>query len=124
MNIHVETYTASLNKKYEELCGDRVKIVRNADSCILVLADGLGSGVKANILATLTSEILSTMVAEGTTIEEAIQTITATLPVCRERGVAYSTFIIVQIFYDGRVYLAEYDSPDVIFLQGSPGWYF
>ena len=119
MNIHVETYTASLNKKYEELCGDRVKIVRNADSCILVLADGLGSGVKANILAPLTSEILSTMVAEGTTIEEAIQTITATLPVCRERGVAYSTFIIVQIFYDGRVYLAEYDSPDVIFLQGS-----
>ncbi len=111
MNIHVETYTASLNKKYEELCGDRVKIVRNADSCILVLADGLGSGVKANILATLTSEILSTMVAEGTTIEEAIQTITATLPVCHERGVAYSTFIIVQIFYDGRVYLAEYDSP-------------
>ncbi len=119
MKIHVETYTASLNKKYEELCGDRVKIVRNEESCILVLADGLGSGVKANILATLTSEILATMISEGTTIEEAISTITSTLPVCKERGVAYSTFIIVQIYYDGRVYMAEYDSPDVILLRGS-----
>ena len=117
MKIHVETYAASLNKKNEELCGDMVKVVRNAESCILVLADGLGSGVKANILATLTSEIPSTMLNEGTSIEEAIETITSTLPVCKTRGVAYSTFIVVQIFYDGRVFLAEYDSPNIILVR-------
>lgn len=117
MKIHVDTYSDSLNKKNEELCGDKVKIVRNEESCILVLADGLGSGVKANILATLTSEIISTMINEGTTIEEAIETVIATLPVCKDRGVAYSTFIVVQIFYDGRVFLAEYDSPNVILIR-------
>ena len=117
MKIHVETYQASLNKKYEELCGDKVKVTRSDDSCIVVLADGLGSGVKANILATLTSEILATMLAEGASIEDAVETITSTLPVCKERGVAYSTFIIAQIFYDGKVFLAEYDSPEVIWFR-------
>ncbi|MEG0289823.1 MAG: serine/threonine-protein phosphatase, partial [Erysipelotrichaceae bacterium] len=64
MKLLTETYFASLNKKNEELCGDKVKFVRNEEACIAVLADGLGSGVKANILATLTSEILSTMIGE------------------------------------------------------------
>lgn len=117
MKVHVETFHASLHKKNEELCGDKVKIARNEESCICVLADGLGSGVKANILATLTSEILSTMIAEKMDIEDAVETISATLPICQERKIAYSTFIVLQVFYDGRVYLEEYDSPNVIWMR-------
>lgn len=115
--IHVETYHASLNKKNEELCGDAVKILRNEDSCTVVLSDGLGSGVKANVLATLTSVILATMLNEGADLSDAIETIINTLPVCSERKVAYSTFTVCQIFYDGRVFMAEYDGPEVIVIR-------
>ncbi|MEG1638234.1 MAG: SpoIIE family protein phosphatase [Erysipelotrichaceae bacterium] len=117
MKLLTETYFASLNKKNEELCGDKVKFSHNEESCIAVLADGLGSGVKANILATLTSEILSTMIGEKMEIDDAVETISATLPICKERGIAYSTFIVLQVFYDGRVFLAEYDSPNVIWMR-------
>jgi len=86
-----------LKKKGEELCGDTVEIVRDAESTVIVLADGLGSGVKANILVTLTAKIIATMIRNHLGIEEVVKTIVETLPVCRLRGIAYSTFTVVQI---------------------------
>ena len=61
MEVSVETCWKSLNKIHEELCGDKVEILKTEDSDVVILADGMGSGVKANILATLTSKILRTM---------------------------------------------------------------
>ena len=61
----------SINHYGEQLCGDHVDIVENGDnSQVIVLADGLGSGVKASILSTLTSKIISTMMAEGLSVED------------------------------------------------------
>lgn len=57
-SITIETGYTSVNKHSETLCGDWVKVFENSDKKIIVLSDGLGSGVKANILSTLTSTIL------------------------------------------------------------------
>ena len=66
----------SLNHVGEQLCGDHIDIIeQNENSTVIVLADGLGSGVKACILSTLTSKIISTMVAEGLSIEDCVETI-------------------------------------------------
>lgn len=114
MNIFVETDYASINKQNEELCGDKVEIIRDKNSTIIVLADGLGSGVKANILATLTSKIIGTMLSEGASIDEAVETITNTLPLNKERGLAYSTFSILQVLNSGDSYLVQFDNPSAI----------
>ena len=61
----------SLNKVGEELCGDRVEVKNNPNGDFtMVLADGLGSGVKANILSTLTSKIIATMMDSEMTVED------------------------------------------------------
>ncbi len=117
MNVTTDMAWKSLNKYGEELCGDKVEIVKTADSDILILADGMGSGVKANILATLTSKILATMTAEGATIDECVETIASTLPICSVRKVAYATFSILQISHSGDAYLVEYDNPDCVFVR-------
>ena len=96
----------SLKKHHEELCGDCIQQANLDDSKIFVLADGLGSGVKANILSTLTSKIAITMLREGSTLEETIDTIVHTLPVCKQRHLAYSTFTLIKIFKDGHAYAA------------------
>lgn len=118
MSLFTDIGCGSLNKYGEELCGDKVEVSRNSDRGIIVLADGLGSGVKANILSTLTSKIIGTMLSEGSTIDEAVETIASTLPVCSERGIAYSTFSILEIYKSGEGYLVEFDNPPVISLKG------
>ena len=80
-NLCTEIGYGSLIKYGEQLCGDHVEVAECGDGIILVLADGLGSGVKANILASLTSRIISTMMAEDMSVEDCVSTMAATLPV-------------------------------------------
>ena len=113
----------SINHTGEQLCGDHVEVVEQEDSSsVIVLADGLGSGVKASILSTLTSKIISTMLAAGLSIEECVETIAATLPVCSVRGVAYSTFTIIRLINNQAAELIQYDNPQVIVLRNGENW--
>ncbi len=108
----------SINHFGEELCGDHVDVVeQNENSTVIVLADGLGSGVKASILSTLTSKIISTMMAAGLPIEECVSTIADALPVCSVRGVAYSTFTIIHLQNNEIAEIIQYDNPHVIVIR-------
>ena len=113
----------SINHYGEQLCGDHVDIVEPSDdSTVIVLSDGLGSGVKASILSTLTSKIISTMLAEGLSLEECVETIAATLPVCSVRGVAYSTFTIIHLKNNQVAELIQYDNPHAIVIRNEQVW--
>ena len=117
-NLCAEIGYKSINHDGEQLCGDHIDIVeQNEDSTVVVLADGMGSGVKASILSTLTSRIISTMMAAGLPLEECVKTIAATLPVCSVRGVAYSTFTIMHIIDSQTIELIQYDNPHIIYIR-------
>ncbi|MBR1737816.1 MAG: SpoIIE family protein phosphatase, partial [Firmicutes bacterium] len=108
----------SVNHYGEQLCGDHVEVIEKKDgNFVIVLADGLGSGVKASILSTLTSKIISTMISENIPIEECISTIADTLPVDKVREVAYSTFTIINMKSSGIAELIQYDTPHIIFIR-------
>ncbi len=108
----------SINHVGEQLCGDHVDMIdTDDDSSVIVLADGLGSGVKASILSTLTSKIISTMISAGLPLEECVSTIAATLPVCSVRGVAYSTFTLLNIIENKTAEIIQYDNPRVLLLR-------
>lgn len=117
-NLCADIGYKSINHFGEQLCGDHVDIVEQGEnSTVIVLADGLGSGVKASILSTLTSKIISTMMAEGLSLEDCVATIAATLPVCSVRGVAYSTFTIAHLVDNRDLELIQYDNPQAIFIR-------
>ena len=117
-NLCADIGWKSVNHEGEQLCGDHVDVVEQGEnSMVIVLADGLGSGVKASILSTLTSKIISTMMAEGLGLEDCVSTIAATLPVCSVRGVAYSTFSILHLIDNEIAEIIQYDNPMAILIR-------
>lgn len=118
-NLCADIGCSGLTHIGEYICGDHVEIVEQPEenSMVLVLADGLGSGVKAGILSTLTSKIISTMLAAGLELEDAVRTIANALPVCSERGIAYSTFTIIYLINYERAEIVQFDNPKIILLR-------
>ena len=122
-NLCTDVGYISVNKYGEQLCGDHVETIEQDDNAlVMVLADGLGSGVKASILSTLTSKILSTMMANSMSIEDCVSTVAATLPVCEKRKVAYSTFTVIRVSDSSQAEIIQYDNPHVILLRNGKNY--
>ncbi len=116
-SLFIESGGASICKYGEILCGDSWSVAPIEGGKILVLSDGLGSGVKANILATLTTGIATRLMERGLPLEEVVDTLSDTLPECKVRKIAYSTFTLIKVQEDGRAYLAEFENPPTFFLK-------
>jgi hypothetical protein len=113
----VEVAYRCLPKHGEELCGDAVRVKTTPGSLIVGLSDGLGSGVKAHILATLTVTIAVDMLEKGETLDELIETLADTLPECQVRRLAYATFTVLVVTNGRHAYLAEYDNPPLVLIR-------
>ncbi len=113
----VEVGSRSLCKHGEELCGDAVCIRTTADSLIVGLSDGLGSGADAHIMATLTATIAVGMLEKGETIDDAIEAMADTLPERHVDHLAYATFTVLKVTNGRHAYLVENDNPPLILIR-------
>ncbi len=128
MEFYIEVNSQQRNHDGERICGDVFlnRYLKEENRIIVVLSDGMGHGVKANILATLTSTMALNFTVEHKEAERIAEIIMNTLPVCSERKISYATFSIVDIESDGRTTILEYDNPPAIILRGKtpfePAW--
>ncbi len=119
-NIFVEIGFMQKKKHGQVVCGDTFlfkKIVAE-NRYVMVLSDGLGSGVKANVLSSITASMSLHFGMRREPIARTAQTIMNTLPADSVRKISYSTFSIIDIDADGDVQIAEYDNPPCLYLSG------
>lgn len=127
-NFFIEVNSTQRNHHNERICGDvfLYRYIKEEDRVIAVLSDGMGHGVKANILATLTATMAINFTREHKEVVRIAEIIMNTLPVCSERKISYSTFTIIDIESSGRANILEYDNPGAIILRGKnvfdPSW--
>ncbi len=110
----------SQKKKYNQNAyGDFFKSERFTDMnrLVAVLSDGLGSGIKADILACMTSTMLLKFLKENADIEKSCEIIMNSLPVCKVRGISYSTFSAIDCYDDGKAIIVEEGNPDFIWIR-------
>jgi len=127
-DFYIEVNSQQRNYDGERISGDvfLYRYIKEEDRVITVLSDGMGHGVKANILATLTSTMALNFTREHKDSDRIAEIIMNTLPVCSERKISYSTFTIIDIESTGRTSILEYDNPSTIILRGKeiiePEW--
>lgn len=104
----------------ESICGDAFKFQKSEDGLRLtaVLSDGLGSGVKANILSSMTAVMaLKFATQEDMNILHAAETIMSALPICQVRKISYATFTIVNANLFGDIRLVEMGNPHFLYFR-------
>ncbi|KAF0182834.1 MAG: stage II sporulation E family protein [Nitrospirae bacterium] len=115
--IEVDHYQTAKRKQF--VSGDVFlsQRLKDEDRVISVLADGLGSGVKASVLATLTATMALKYTASSKDVRTSAEIIMNTLPICSVRKISYSTFTVVDIDSAGRTRIIEHGNPPFIFLR-------
>ncbi|WP_041075809.1 SpoIIE family protein phosphatase [Thermotoga caldifontis] len=113
---------AKKNKSGEEICGDSICVKKSSERVVAAVSDGLGSGIKASILSTLTAKMAATMLFHGVPLDEVVTSILKTLPICKVRGISYANFCCM--VYDAKANkctVVEYEFPVVLYLRdGQP----
>lgn len=115
----VDVASSQVTKHRKRVCGDTFlfRRIKEEGRLIAVLSDGLGSGIKANVLSTLTATMALNYTAGFHDLRKSAETIMETLPVCSERGISYATFAIVDIDAAGEVRIINYDNPPPIVIR-------
>jgi hypothetical protein len=115
----IEVDCQQKNHEGERICGDVFLSGRlqGENKIVLVLSDGMGHGVKASILATLTATMALNFTREHKEPEKTAEIIMKTLPECSERKMNYSTFTIIEVSYSGHTTILEYDNPECFIIR-------
>src|SRR5574344_922395 len=94
------------------------KRLPNEARLIAVLSDGLGSGIKANILSCMTATMLLQFIEGGQiAIDRAAEIIMNSLPVCKIRKISYSTFSAIDCDEEGNAKIVEEGNPDFLWIR-------
>ncbi len=117
--FHIEVGSSQRNHMGERICGDMFlsEKVKEEGRTVVVLSDGMGHGVKANLLATLTATMALNFTKEHKDAHKIAEIIMNTLPVCSERKISYATFTIADIDKEGQCTILNYDNPDAIIMR-------
>lgn len=115
-NTFIEVGSESLCKWGQRVSGDTFlsRFIKEENRIVAVLSDGLGSGIKASVLSTLTATMALKYMENHMDIEKAASVIMKTLPVCKQRKISYATFTLLDITSDNLVRVVEYDNPSIL----------
>ena len=108
----------------ERICGDVFLSgkVKEENRIVAVLSDGMGHGVKASVLGTMTATMALNFTKEHKEPQKTAEIIMKTLPVCSVRKMSYSTFTIIDVEYNGDTTILEYDNPRCLLIRGRTIW--
>jgi len=115
--IHTSIHLKQSSKRTGDSCGDVFDSYRDASSTTLVLCDGLGSGLKANIYANMCCSRLIHLIKQGASIKKAFELVGKTMNDAWGKNTPFSVFTIARILNNGNTTIISYDMPPVVHIS-------
>ncbi len=109
--LHIETLTAQTAKHARDVCGDVLVCERDEHATLLILCDGIGSGIRANIAATLCAARLRTLIQGGFSLRHAVSEVATTMEQAKQDATTYCAFTAARILNDGSMTALSYEIP-------------
>lgn len=114
--LHVEITAASSSKRAGDACGDAFSSFRTTGATVLILADGIGSGIKANIYATMAISRLEKLLNDGFSLRRAFTSLVTTMHEARGTDMPYAVFTVARVLNNGETTVLSYEMPEAIFV--------
>ena len=115
--LYYEVITEQISKKTEQPCGDVVETERDKAATVHILCDGVGSGIKANIAATMCVARMKELLKNGFSLREAFASIVHTMEEARKKDLPCAFFTVTRVLSDGVAVILNYEMPEVLFVS-------
>jgi len=114
---YVETVNAQAAKKPGGICGDYIITDRTAEATTTILADGIGTGIKAHVAAVMCASRLMELLRVGFTLREACQKIVDTMHAARTTDIPFAAFSVCRILVSGHATVMSYEIPSPVLIN-------
>ena len=106
-----EDIIAQQLKHGQLVCGDAFICERDERGTLLIICDGIGSGMYANIAAISCAARLKELLSRDVSLRAAAEMVAASMHKAREAEIPFSAFSIANISQDGHFSIYTYESP-------------
>jgi serine/threonine protein phosphatase PrpC len=115
--LHIDALMAQTSKHAGEVCGDVVLCERDEHATLLLICDGIGAGIRANIAATLCATRLRTLIQEGFSLRHAVSEVATTMEQSKQDAITYCAFTAARILNDGSMTALSYEIPSPLLVS-------
>jgi hypothetical protein len=115
--LYYEVITEQISKRIEHPSGDVIDTERDKAATVHILCDGVGSGIKANVAATMCVARMKELLRSGFSLREAFASIVHTMEEARKKDLPIAFFTVTRVLSDGVAVILNYEMPEVLFVS-------
>jgi hypothetical protein len=115
---HLTVDLTQASKRAGQVCGDFIAQDRTTEATTVILCDGIGSGVRADLAARMCAARLRELLHLGFSLRDACERVTTTMHEARSRDIPFAAFTVVRMLNDGETTVLTYETPPPLLIQG------
>ena len=114
---YIEIVLAQTAKRTGGVCGDYVIVDRTMEATTIIVADGIGTGIKARVAAVMCASRLRELIRLGFSLREACTKLVNTMHEARTSDIPFAAFSVCRVLNNGLATIISYEIPQPVLIN-------